>query len=117
MSTLWPVGPSVSMTRLLLSPPPLGFRSLCALVRRPDTICFFPCNGRFFLGALCVLGSLINRHLRNCREVFNMHQIPSLAEKSDSLSSLSLSLLSASLLTQFDARELSLDLERRSINV
>lgn len=46
-----------------------------------------------------------------------MHQIPSLAEKSDSLSSLSLSLLSASLLTQFDARELSLDLERRSINV
>ena len=44
-------------------------------------ICFFPCNGRFFLGAFCVLGSLINRHLRNCREAFNMHQIPSLAEK------------------------------------
>lgn len=44
-------------------------------------ICFSPRNGTFFLGALYALGSLINRHLRNCREAFNMHQIPSLAEK------------------------------------
>lgn len=52
-------------------------------------ICFSPCNGRFSLGALCILGSLINRHLRNCREAFNMHQITFTGTEIDSVSSVS----------------------------
>lgn len=78
---LWPLGRSVPITRLLPSLPHVGFGSLRALVRRHFMICFFPCNGTFSLGALYALGSPINRHLRNCREAFNVHQIPSLAEK------------------------------------
>lgn len=73
---------------------------------------FFPGNGGFFLGALCVLGSLIHRHLRNCREAFNMHQIPSLAEKV--IHGRSLHLLHSSPPTEFDVGELSLDLEEHS---
>lgn len=52
-------------------------------------------NWLFFFSAVedspldsSVLGSLINRHLRNRREAFNMHQIPPLSRESHSVSKL-----------------------------
>lgn len=69
------------MTRLLPSLPHLGFKSLCALVRQHLTICFFPCNDRFFLGTSVFLVHWLIDTWGFAREAFNMHQIPSLAEK------------------------------------
>lgn len=89
---------------------------VCALVRRLLMICFFsPAMTDFSSAPSVFLVHWLNRHLRNCREPFNMHQIPPLAEK---VIHWAFSLLSASSLpTQFDVGELSLDLEECSLNV
>lgn len=66
---------------IAITAPSWVWKSLCLSKEAFHDLLFSPRNGTFFLGALYALGSLINRHLRNCREAFNMHQIPSLAEK------------------------------------
>lgn len=65
---------------IAVTAPSWVWKSLC-LSKEAFHDLLFPRSGTFSLGALYALGSPSHRHLRNCREAFNMHQTPSLAEK------------------------------------